>query len=116
MLTQRTKRRLYAGLLICAALGAGGCALNSHRTPEERQADDEIVARVSSALSADKLLYSRHIDIRADKGVVHLGGYVWTDVDLYRAEEIASAVPGVTRVENQLELERQGIDNSPVSR
>jgi osmotically-inducible protein OsmY len=48
--------------------------------------------------------------------VVRLSGYVWSQPDLLEAQRIAEAVQGVTRVVDDLELERGGIDNSPVSR
>jgi osmotically-inducible protein OsmY len=54
--------------------------------------------------------------VQADNGVVHLGGYVWNDEDLYEAQRVAGAVPGVTQVVDDMELERGGIDNTDVSR
>jgi len=115
MLIQWTKRLGHAAVAI-AVLAASGCAYTPHRTPAERQADNEIAAQVSSALRADPQIFARHIDVWAERGVVHLGGYVWTDTDLFRAKEIAGNVPGVARVVDDLQLERDGIDNSPVSR
>ena len=115
MSIQWPKRPAHVAVAI-AVLVASGCASTPHRTAAERQADKEIAAQVSSALSADPHIFARHIDVWADRGVVHLGGYVWTDTDLYRAKEIAGNVPGVRQVVDDLQLERDGIDNSPVSR
>ena len=106
----------------CVALVAGlvcgivACAGGPRKSDAERQVDQETVNRVQVALDGDKLLYARHITIRADAGVVSLGGYVWSQPDLEEAERIASAVPGVSKVVNQMELERGGIQNSPVAR
>ena len=72
--------------------------------------------RVQQALAADKELYSRHINVKADDGVIRLTGFVWDPPDLVEAERIAANVPGVTRVDNSIELERNGQGNSPVSR
>ena len=113
---QSTRGMLYAGLAITAAFGAIGCSTTPHRTAAEREADREIAAQVSSALNADSRIYARHIDVRAENGVVHLGGYVWNDKDLYEAKRIAATVPGVKDVVNDMELQRGGSDNSPVSR
>jgi osmotically-inducible protein OsmY len=116
MLFQRSTRMLYAGLAITASLGAAACSTTSHRTAAQRQTDNETAARVSSALNADPEIYARHIDVRADNGVVHLGGYVWSDGDLFKAQQIAATVSGVTEVVDDMELERGGVTNSATSR
>ena len=72
--------------------------------------------RVELALNSDNELYARHIIVRADNGVVRLSGFVWDPPDLVEAVRIASAVQGVSRVVNTLELQRNGVDNSAVSR
>ena len=87
-----------------------------HADDAQRQLDREMADRVQAALNADTLLYSRHIRVLADGGVVNLSGYVWSRDDLDEAKRVASAVPGVTNVVNDMELERNGIDDSPVSR
>jgi osmotically-inducible protein OsmY len=57
--------------------------------------------------------YFRHVDVRVDNGVADLSGYVWSTDAIYAARKIASNVPGVTSVRtNQLQLERNGRDNS----
>ena len=48
--------------------------------------------------------------------MVHLTGYVWEASDFQEAVSIAESVPGVTRVVNDLELNRNGNDNGPVAR
>ena len=116
MLFQRPMRMLYAGLAIAATLGAVACSTMSHRTAAERQTDNEIAARVASALNADPSIYARHIDVRTYNGVVHLGGYVWNNSDLVTAQEIAATVPGVRQVVDDMELERGGTNNSATSR
>lgn len=72
--------------------------------------------RVQAALNADTGLFAKHINVRADNGIVRLSGYVWTQPDLEEAQRIAGMVPGVMKVVNDMELERGGIDNSNVSR
>ena len=100
-----------------AILGAlGACAMAPHKTDAQKQADDAMADRVTQALAADQELYSRHITVRADDGVIRLTGFVWDPPDLVQAERIAESVPGVTRVENSMELQRNGQGNSPVSR
>ena len=81
----------------------------------ELGATDEILANtVYSELNADPTYYFRHVDVRVDNGVAHLGGYVWSTDAIYAARKIASNVPGITGVRtSQLELERNGRDTGP---
>ena len=109
--------RISSWVLAVAVLSAAvGCSMGPRKSDADRQADKETADRVQAALSADQELYSRHINVHANRGVVRLSGYVWTQPDLLEAQRIAESVQGVSRVVDDLELERGGIDNSPVSR
>lgn len=104
---------------VCLALATVclvACATGPAETPAQQQADKATVAKVEQALSADTTLYARHIIVRADNGVVRLTGFVWDQPDLVEAGRIAQSVPGVIRVVNALELQRNGVDNSGVTR
>ncbi len=103
-----------AGFAVAVLCSVVACATGV--SDAQRQLDRETAARVQSALDADKQLYAKHIFVRADNGVVRLSGYVWTQPDLLEAEQVAQLVQGVSRVENDLELQRNGIDDSGVSR
>ncbi len=107
-------RCLSATAAVSLLVGAVACA--TVKSPEQEAQDRATVAAVQSALRADSHIYSDHITIRADKGVVHLSGYVWNDYDMYQAQQDALSVEGVTRVVNDMELELEGVGNSPVSR
>ena len=109
----RVRRAAVAVALLCSVVA---CASGPHKTDAQRQADKETAERVQAALDADNLLYAKHINVRADNGVVRLSGYVWDPPDLNEAQSIAQQVDGVTRVVNDLELQRNGIDNSQVTR
>ena len=106
----------HAALAMLFLSGITACATGPAKAPAEEQADRETAARVTAALDADELLYARHITVHADNGVVHLGGFVWTDSDLHEAERIAALVPGVTKVIDDIELERNSSDNNGVTR
>ncbi len=103
-------------LAVACVCGVVACATGPRKTEAEQQADQTMVQRVQQALDADRTLYDRHILIRADNGVVRLSGFVWDQPDLVEAERVAGSVQGVTRVVNALELQRNGIDNSNVTR
>ncbi len=115
-MVQTTKRILYTTTAVIALSGAVACSTAPRKTSEQLMADKETKEAVEYALNSDRILYARHITVRTDNGVVHLGGWVWNDDDMYEAQRIAETVPGVTKVVDEMELEREGLDNSPVSR
>jgi osmotically-inducible protein OsmY len=85
-----------------------GCATFAPKSAEQAQSDEITAQRVYAALNADPTYYFRHVDVRVDRGVAYLGGYIWSTQAIYRARRIAAAVPGVDHVVNAMELERQG--------
>jgi osmotically-inducible protein OsmY len=109
------KRALRAGFAVALLCGVAACATGG-KTDAQRQTDRETAARVQAALNADKQLYANHITVRADNGVVRLSGYVWDPPDITEAKSVAELVEGVSGVVNDLELQRNGIDDSGVSR
>jgi hyperosmotically inducible protein len=110
------RRAARAGLVVAVLCGLGACATGPKPSAAQRAADRATAERVQSALSADKLLYARHIFVRAENGTVTLTGFVWDPPDLDLAASIAGTVEGVVRVDNKLELQRNGIDDSGVAR
>jgi osmotically-inducible protein OsmY len=83
------------------------CSISPRGLPEVAAADEATAERVHAALNADPIYFFRHVDVRVDRGVTQLSGYVWDTDALYRARRIAAGVPGVTRVVDQMELERE---------
>ena len=106
----------YAGVLVAVLCGVAACVSGPPRTDAQRQADKAMADRVEAALNADRSLYAKHISVDANNGVVRLTGYVWETPDFEEAVYVASNVPGVTKVVNELELNRNGDDNGPVAR
>jgi osmotically-inducible protein OsmY len=105
---------------LSAGFGVGGClamlatlgCANTPRTSEERAVDADIAEKVEAALGTDSRIYARHVDVNVDRGVVHLGGYVWSDSELQYAKADAAAVPGVLGVSDEMELMRGGISGT----
>jgi osmotically-inducible protein OsmY len=110
---KRIMRSMPATVAVCAVVA---CATGPRKTPEQRQADSEMADRVQLALNSDRVLYARHITIRADGGVVTLGGYVWSPEDLIQAKEDAGAVPGVAKIVDRMEIDRGAVSDSAVTR
>jgi hyperosmotically inducible protein len=110
------ERLPFAAVAVGLLCGLAACASGPPKSEAQREADKVMAERVEAALSADKSLFAKHITASADNGVVHLSGYIWEEGDFEEANFVASAVPGVVRVVNDLELNRNGNDNGPVSR
>ncbi len=109
-------RAACAGLALALLCSVAACATGPPKSDAQQQADRETAARVQAALDADRQLYARHISVRSDNGVVRLSGFVWDPPDLMEAKSVAELVPGVSSVVNDLELQRNGMDNSGVTR
>lgn len=114
-LSSSLKRVAFTGVALAALCGVVACATGPGRTEAQRDADRATAARVQAALLADRALYANHISVNVHAGVVRLSGYVWDPPDLDEARSVAELVPGVTRVVNDLELERN-TENSPAVR
>jgi osmotically-inducible protein OsmY len=107
----------HAGCAVAVVLVGAvlGCE-HTPRTDAQKQADRELSERIDAALQADRQLYARHITVQVVNGVAELSGYVWEAPDLDEAQRVAGNVAGVTSVVNDLELQRNGLGDSPVSR
>jgi osmotically-inducible protein OsmY len=104
------------GIAVVVACALAACASAPPKSDSQRAEDKVMGERVEAALNADKGLYAKHITAHADGGVVTLTGLVWESSDFDEATFVAENVPGVTRVVNDLELQRNGNDNGPVAR
>jgi osmotically-inducible protein OsmY len=106
----RFSARKNARYIVFAATAAtlAACASVPPKSPEQERADAATAERVYAALEGNPIYYFRDVEVSVDYGVVQLSGYVWTTDALYRAQEIVRKVPGVTGVQNAMELERQG--------
>ena len=109
-------RFLKCVLAVAALCGVAACASGPPKTDAQAQADKAMAERVEAALNADKSLFAKHITAHADNGVIRLTGYVWESGDFEEATYIASTVPGVVKVVNDLELNRNGDESGNVSR
>jgi len=108
ILTRRPSDALSALVILLTASVVVACAVAPRRTDAELVSDAVIAAQVEAALLADPEVYARHVDVTVDRGVVRLGGYVWSAQDFRLARRDAASVVGVTNVETQMELMRGG--------
>jgi hyperosmotically inducible periplasmic protein len=104
-------KRSYSGVLAAAAAAAFSLQANvataaATAVNDSDQASDDaaITARVRDALAADPQLLARGIEVSVRQGVVRLVGFVKSEQDLRLAELDAKSVPGVSKVDNEIEL------------
>jgi len=100
---QRTFRAMGAAALLWAGVPCLGCASTSTRESTGQYVDDStITAKVKTAFVEDSSLKSLQISVKTYKGVVQLSGFVDNRHMVARAGEVASQVPGVKDVKNDL--------------
>jgi osmotically-inducible protein OsmY len=109
-------RRFFNTAVVAVIVCATAACMGPRKTDAERAADNDTAARVQAALTSDQVLYARHITVRADGGVVTLGGYAWTPEELLLAKQDAEQVSGVVKVVNRIEVDRGAVTDSSVTR
>lgn len=81
------------------------CATVPPRSASEIAEDKKIELAVIQQLTDDPGIYAQHIEVSVRRGVVTLSGFVLEGRELFEAIQIASRVPGVISVNDQMELE-----------
>ena len=76
----------------------------SSQTPSDARTAQEIDKR----LKADPHHFFRHVNVTVHDTVARLGGFVNSEDALAKAKQIASGTPGVTRVDNEMKVQRNG--------
>ena len=102
----RTVRSLVLGVaaLASVALFTGGC--NTTESPNRQVSDLQITAQIKTKLASDVRPSSlANIDVNTTNGVVTLAGQVESSEVRHNAETVTAAVPGVVRVNNNLQVE-----------
>jgi osmotically-inducible protein OsmY len=97
-------RAARGAVALAAVVGLLSCSTPDTRTEAERAADRALVKNVELALRNERYVDADHIDVDVDRGIVRLSGKVGSDSDLREVLRVAAAVPGVRRVDDQLEI------------
>jgi osmotically-inducible protein OsmY len=99
-----TKRHLFLFAALVASMVAAGCTTT--QSPHRQANDLRITAEVKSKLAEEVQPSSLvNIDVNTTNGVVTLSGQVETMEVRNGAEMVAHRVPGVVRVNNNLQVE-----------
>lgn len=91
------------GLMVVVLL-LGGCAGTAGKSTGEYIDDAAITTRVKTALFRDDEVSGFQVDVDTYKGRVQLNGFVDSEEEKRRAEEVAVGVEGVAEVVNNLEV------------
>lgn len=87
--------------------GESGTASQQTTTASQSQrgpSDATITTTIKEAFQKDEMLSSQTINVSTEQGVVTLGGRVANGRVMNRAISLARSVPGVRRVNSQLDL------------
>lgn len=95
-------------LAVMVALVAGCAGTRTSQSTGEFIDDAALTANVKSALLADKVAPGLSIEVESFKGRVQLSGFVDTNTQKRRAEEVASGVKGVREVINNITIKTGG--------
>jgi len=106
-------RPLLAGTLGVAAIGIWLPAAAAEAPPlrelreivvtADRQADSEMTAKVTAALRQDPYIFSDHVTVRTENGIVRLEGRVSDLVDLFQILKLARRIAGRGRIVDAIE-------------
>jgi osmotically-inducible protein OsmY len=83
-------------------------AENTHSEEKRMKIDSELRRDVERELEWDPSIDARNIAVAVKNGVVTLTGHVPTYSDMWRAENIAKRVAGVTALANEIEVKLAG--------
>jgi len=87
------------------------CESMTGKTMGQNIDDVTLTASVQAKLTEDKLSNFSRINVDTDRSVVSLNGVVRTVEERSRAEELAQQVAGVTKVNNNLQVQSLSTTN-----
>jgi len=84
-------------------MGIWGCAGSRTSTSTGEYIDDSAIAtKAKTALLADEEVSGMQVEVEAFKGVVQLSGFVDSQAQAQKAEQIVRAIDGVKEVKNSI--------------
>ncbi|HEX7230028.1 MAG TPA: BON domain-containing protein [Candidatus Binatia bacterium] len=102
----QTIKPILGSLAIAVLLSATGCTAMTGETAGQNIDDSTITASVKTKLAADKIGSLTRIDVDTTRQVVSLNGVVESPEQKARAEQLASQVSGVKKVNNNLQVQK----------
>jgi hyperosmotically inducible protein len=100
-------------LAIGLAGGVTGCSVTSgHETAHEYVDDATVTSRVKSRFAKDPTVSAMRIHVHTDKGIVNLSGTAKSQAERDQAGRLATAVPDVKSVQNDITVESTSSDTT----
>lgn len=100
--------RICIALCLAMAFFTAGCAGDRHHQSTGEMVDSAaITAKVKAALLDDPEVKGLSVNVDTFRGEVQLNGFVDTEAQKKRAEDIAAGVDGVKMVKNNLSVKEQ---------
>ncbi|MBU1565066.1 MAG: BON domain-containing protein [Proteobacteria bacterium] len=98
--------KLFSAVLLVIMLAFfAGCASTPNKEGTGEYIDDTVLTtKVKTAILGEKTLSSAEVNVETYKGVVQLSGFVKSAADINKAIDVASKVPGVKSVKNDMRL------------
>jgi osmotically-inducible protein OsmY len=87
-------------------VSAAGCQTTHGQSTGSYWDDTSITTAVKTRLASDRMGSVTRIDVETTRGVVHLNGMVDSVEEKARAERMAADLDGVSRVVNNLQVQR----------
>ena len=104
-------RTVLVGILGVSLMSLTACESMTGRTTGQTIDDATITASVQGKLTADKASNFSRIDVDTNRSVVTLNGVVRTVEEKSRAEDLARQVTGVSKVNNNLQIQSVSMSN-----
>jgi hyperosmotically inducible protein len=99
----RLSKTVLAASMAAFALTAAGCESTPKQESTGEYVDATVIStKVRAKIAADKQVSIFDIDVKTFKDTVQLSGFVNTGAEKVRAGQLAAAVDGVRRVENNI--------------
>jgi osmotically-inducible protein OsmY len=100
----KASKSLVTTVLAAALLAGGACSTDAVRHPTEVTNDNNLTARVKTALVSEPGVKSTDINVTTFRGVVSLSGFVESPEMAEKAISAASRVTGVRSVTNDMQV------------
>ena len=104
-------RLLMIGILGLSVMTLTGCESMTGKTAGRTIDDAAITASVQGKLTSDNASNFPRINVDTERGVVTLNGVVRTVEEKSRAESLARMVEGVSKVNNNLQIQFMSSSN-----
>ena len=106
-------RIVLVGILGMSPMILTACESMTGKTTGQTIDDATVTASVQGKLTGDKLSNFSRINVDTDRSVVTLNGVVRSVEEKLRAEDLARQVAGVTKVNNNLQIQSQSPMGNP---